>query len=118
MGVRSGTLRHRILIQVQTGGKDPDGYEIPEWADVATVWGRIDPSTGREFLEGRASVGETLVTITIRYGATIAGITPDRYRIVRGSTIYDIISVANVGERNHYFEITARYGSAVRTGAT
>ena len=49
--MRSGPLRHRVLLQQPTQVQDPlTGEVAPGWADVASLWARIEPLSAREFI--------------------------------------------------------------------
>ena len=68
--VRSGKLRHRVLIQRQVHTQDPEtGANITTWEEVATVWASIEPLSAREFIQSQATQSEITARITIRYRA-------------------------------------------------
>lgn len=96
--MRAGKLRHRIAIQTPTTPSTAYGKGIEAtWATVDTRWGQIRPLSGRELRSGAVIQPEETVEITLRY---YEGLTTDGYRLVHGSTIYDILSVRNVDEMN------------------
>jgi SPP1 family predicted phage head-tail adaptor len=100
--LRIGNLRHRVTIQ-SLGTRVDDGAgggSIP-FADVATVWAEVHPLTGREqFLAGAFNPALTH-RVTIRYRP---GIKPSD-RIVYGTRVLDIKSVADVEERHRQLEM-------------
>lgn len=66
--IKAGRLRHRITIQEQQQTQDPvTGGIIVTWVDVATVWGRLEPLSVREFIQSQATQSEITARITIRY---------------------------------------------------
>jgi len=51
--VRIGKLRHRIALQSITTAKNAFGEDIPTWATYSTVWGSVEPLTGRELFNAQ-----------------------------------------------------------------
>lgn len=91
--MQAGDLRQRVTIQEAADpARDTYGAEIVVWADVATVWGAVEPLTGREFFDAQATNAETTTRIRIRYRI---GIVP-KMRVVWGSHRYDIQSVTEI----------------------
>jgi SPP1 family predicted phage head-tail adaptor len=96
--MRAGQLRHRLRIEEPTEAQDAFGEAIPApWSPVATVWGAVEPRTGREpFVgEGAQFLAEADTLIRIRYRA---GIT-HKMRVVFGSRVFNILYVADVMTR-------------------
>lgn len=70
----SGKLRHRLTIQklqnvADSSGEvqDSSGDLIQEWVNVATVWGAIEPLSGREFMAAQAEQSKVVARLTVRY---------------------------------------------------
>lgn len=70
--IRAGDLRERITIQARAAGADALGQESGAWADVATVFARAEPLTGREFFAAGQLQGELSVKFTIRHRTDVA----------------------------------------------
>lgn len=115
--MRSGRLRHRLELQ-QEGDNSParDEYGAPlrGWSTTATVWGAIEPLTGREFFAQQQRQDESTVRIVIRH---YSGIDPTwRIRHVDYSTspgterIYNITDVQNENTRNRMMILMCREG--------
>ncbi len=100
--LRAGQLRHQVMIQ-KLGARVDDnagGGSIP-WEDVKEVWASIEPLTGRElFLVGQFNPSLTH-RVRIRY---IDGVHPS-WRIVYGTRVFDIKSVADIEERHREIEM-------------
>lgn len=95
--MRAGRLRHRLVIKSLTETRDADGAISTVWTTtVATIWGRVEPLTGREFSEVAASGAETTHKIRIRH---FAGLTR-KHRLLFGSRVFAIESVMDVDERD------------------
>lgn len=85
--IKSGRLRHRITIQRQEQtGQDPNtGAIIYEWVTVATVWGRVEPLSAREFIQSQSTQSEVTARLTIRYRPGLNA----SMRFVHRGTIYN-----------------------------
>lgn len=67
-GVAAGELRHKVELQANVIGQDPDtGEQISSWETVARPWAKIAPMSGREFLAAAAEQSEVRGRIVIRY---------------------------------------------------
>lgn len=68
MKLEAGTLRHRITIQRNTVTQDPQtGAMVSGWADLATVWARVDMSRVARLVSASAAQSEVRGAITIRW---------------------------------------------------
>lgn len=93
-----GQLRHRLKIYDKgTLTRNATGEEIPAYdALVATVWGAVEPLSGREFLEANQVQADATIRIRIRYRSNIR----PEMRVIEGSHTYHIDSVLDQrGER-------------------
>jgi len=93
-----GKLRHRLKIYDKgTITRNGTGEELPAYdALVATVWGAVEPLSGREFVEANQVQADVTMRIRIRYRADIR----PEMRVVEGAHIYQIESVLDQrGER-------------------
>lgn len=111
-------LRQRVVIQDFVTTLNDYNEEVQSWQNVATVWARIEPLKGDEaFAAGQTSAFKTVnihirhrtdidTTMRIIHGGTthVAGEDiPDS-----GSTIYNIVSLRNLDERQRYLSIDAK----------
>ena len=94
--VRAGTLRHQVTIQADTLVQNAFNEWVHGWADVATVWGAIEPNNGSRFFEAMQSNSEVQGAVRIRYRSGIDA----SMRLLFGTRVYKIISVVNYNERN------------------
>lgn len=65
--MRTGTLRHRLLVEAQTTSKDVAGGVAPSWAQVGMRYGEIVPLSGRERVLAGSAQGVLQSRIRIRY---------------------------------------------------
>lgn len=106
MKVRLGRLRHRLLLQSKTTTRTASGAVEYTWTDRDTVWGAIEPLSGKEFLALAQTKNETTVRIVIRYKAGLDA----TWRAVRGDKAYSIISIINHDERNNMMTLMCSEG--------
>ena len=85
--MRSGLLRHDIIIQAKTETQSSTTGEISEtWTTFAAAKASIEPLSVREFVSAQAVQSGVAARIVIRY---IDGITA-AMRVIHGSDVYNI----------------------------
>lgn len=94
-------LRQRLILQqLQGGAADGMGGRTADtWQAVATIWGQVDPLSGKERLAAAQIEADVTHEITIRYRT---GVVP-KMRIQRtdaGTQAYEIHTVMNPELRN------------------
>ena len=68
MTQNAGELRHRIMVQKLTSGKDDDGYPIPEqWVDFMPLWAKVTHLSGKDLIAAQASNSKVVARVKIRY---------------------------------------------------
>jgi SPP1 family predicted phage head-tail adaptor len=101
--MRSGRLRHQVVIQQVTESQDASGAVVESWAALATVWASIDPIAGNEFFAAKQTMAETTHRIRIRY---LSGVVP-KMRVLFGSRTFDITEIINFQEKNVELQLMA-----------
>jgi SPP1 family predicted phage head-tail adaptor len=101
--MRAGELRHSITIEKPTYEQNAYGEQSASWAVHGTDWAKIELAGGSE-----TSVAEGITTkysykITIRYRDDLK----PSYRILYGSRILSINSIADIGGRSRATLISA-----------
>lgn len=90
-GIRSGRLRHTVIIQRPSGTEDALGQPDGNWVTLNTRRCGIEPLNGREFFAAQGENTSTTTRIRFRYEA---GILKAGYRLVDNATspatVYDI----------------------------
>jgi len=94
--MRIGELRHRVTLRKKEIAEDALKQQSEVWTDIATVWARIEPLSGREYFAARQENADVSVKVVIRY---LPGITAET-RVVFGGRIFEVLSVINPEERN------------------
>ena len=64
--MRAGKLRNRVQLQTATVAQNEYGDPGKTWTTFKTVWARIRPVSGSEFLEAQRVESELTHEITIR----------------------------------------------------
>jgi len=112
--MRSGRLRHRLQIQTRDNDtRNAYGESVPGWSTVTTVWGSIEPLSGKEWLAQQELQSEISVRIVIRY---YAGIDATTHRVKNDGLYYDIVSVINHESRDRMLTLMCRQGVSDDTG--
>jgi SPP1 family predicted phage head-tail adaptor len=93
--MKSGMLRHKVLIQNPSESTDTQGGAEFTWTTVATAWAAVEPLSSRE--QYWQSQLQTLGThkVTLRYTALVTS----RSRILFGTRTFEITSKVNTEER-------------------
>ena len=96
--MRAGLLNTRVTLQKPVAGVDAYGRPVRDtWEDVATVWARVRPLTGREYFATEVVNNVATFSIHIRHRKDVE----NNWRIIHGSTVYEIKGTPiNEGNRN------------------
>ena len=106
MRIRAGRLRHRLTLQYKSETRTATGDVAWTWTTDSTVWGAIEPFSGREYLAAAQTQNENNVRIVMRYHATIGA----AWRILNDSKVYSILSLQNEDERDRMLILTCSQG--------
>jgi len=95
-------FRHRLTFQTSAEVGDGAGGEVSHWQDAFTVWGLVEPLSGREFFASQQIKKEVSHKVTVRYR-------PDIVTTMRIKTwdnrILDIEAVLDLGGQRRLLEI-------------
>jgi len=98
--MRSGNLKHKIIIQTYSGPQDDFGEVTKGWSDFEMAYASITPLSAKEFFKA-GTHNEVSHKIIIRF---IPGIIP-KMRIVFDTRIFNIESVLNIREENRSLQL-------------
>ncbi len=87
--MRIGRLRQRVTIQDRTVSRNSFNEEVETWAEVATVWARIESLSGTEFVATEQAGATVTHQITIRQRA---GLLPTM-RVLYGDHVFGVTAV-------------------------
>ena len=104
--MRAGRLRHRLTIQVKNLTRDSAGQQTHSWTDFKTVWGSVEPLSGREFEAQDQGKAETKTRIIVRY---VEGITTEM-RVLFGQLTYNIQTVIHHDHRQRQISLLCSEG--------
>ena len=113
MAKRKSRRRTQLTFQRDTRSKGTDGFETSDWTLKGERFGSVEVFGGREGWAAQAVLGTQPLRIRIHYDSVIAECEPDRWRILNGTTVYEIESMSNLGLENKWLEFTCVTGSAV-----
>lgn len=94
-----GSMREQVTIkQFTTTTSTATGEQTDTWADLATVWAKVEPLMGRERYLAQAIDATLTYRVAMRYRS---GLTP-KMRIVWASKTLEIHSVSNEGALDRF----------------
>ena len=97
-------MRHRVKIQALSDQVTASGGTTDLWTTTATVWARVEPMSGREYLREHALHGDTTHRITMRFRS---GVTR-KHRLLFGARVFDILEASNVDEQRIALVVLAK----------
>jgi SPP1 family predicted phage head-tail adaptor len=104
--MRAGHLRHLLTIEQASEARDAHGQAVQTWSTFGTVWGSLEPISGRETFLAAQVQAEVTARARVRY---LAGITP-KMRINFESKIYAITAVIDRELRHRELELLLAEG--------
>lgn len=105
-GIKSGRLRHRVVIKQRVDTQDVQGNITESWEFYRTVWAAIEDLSVRDFIAADAAQSQITTQITIRYLPTFD---PLRMRIHHGNVVYEPVGVlADKGSGREYQTIPTK----------
>ncbi|RKG31490.1 phage head closure protein [Acinetobacter tianfuensis] len=103
MTQNAGELRHRIMVQHFTSGRDEDGYPIPEqWTDYVQLWAKVTHLSGKDLIAAQASQSKVIARLKIRYREDI----DTTMRVIYKGKTYAIDSQALEDTNTGYESVT------------
>lgn len=108
--VSAASLDQRVTIQTRITIKDERGQESHTFDAGFTVWAKVDPLSGREYVAALATQQLDNVSFVIRYRPTM----PEQFRIMWKGRAYDPIAPpADVAGGRHTLELLCAGGKPV-----
>lgn len=108
--IRPRKLDKRVRIDTRVVSKGASGGNRETWTAGPFVWAGISNKAGKEQRStdaGGGLVAESDCEIEMRYRA---GVTAENTRLVRGTTLYNIVHVDNVMEQNDRLILQCKSG--------
>lgn len=91
-----GKMRERVLIQNKTITRSDSGFQTESWTNIATVWAKVDYTSGFEEEEADRIIGQQKIKFTVRFNSNIS----INSRFVYRSQYYQIESVSISDDRS------------------
>lgn len=105
MSYTAQELNRKITFQEEIIGQDPvTGEMVTTWTDLATVFAKVEPLVGREYMAAAAIQAEDTTKFTCRYRGDLNA----SMRIVFDGKNYNIQSIQNIRSANRETLIYAR----------
>ena len=104
-----GELRHRVTIQEEVATPDGGGGYALGWADVATLWAKVEPLSARERLFAEKLDGVVTHRVVVRFRDDITA----AMRVLYEGRLFNIRGVLETGERERFTEILAEEGVTI-----
>lgn len=98
--MRSGNLKHKIVIQTYSETQNDFGEVIKGWADFKTAYASIIPLSAKEFFKAGVQA-EATHKVEVRY---LKDIDP-KMRVLYGTRVFSIESVINIREANKTLQL-------------
>jgi len=100
-------LRHSVAIQAHATSIDSYGGNVGSWSTVATVRAAIEPVSGTEARRDGQTAAEQVVRVVMRYRSDLT----EQHRLLWGSVVYNIKSLACRDEARRWLELTCTRGT-------
>ena len=108
MAVRSGLLRHRLLLRSPKGSQDTYGQVSEDWEDRGSVWASITPLRGEERTLAQQQHGMVTHKIRIRHRDGVAPKMRAEEHTSKGVRVFEFMEVLNILELDESIEIMAK----------
>lgn len=105
--MQAGKLRHRVTFETSTVSQNDYGEPVDSWADITTVWARVQPTAGKERFAAMQQQSGIDYVIECRYQSALSDLAAED-RATFDSKTYDIKAVINVDERNRELQVFAK----------
>lgn len=99
-----GAFRHELTLEAATLVADGAGGHAEEWAEVATLFARVEPVAATSRFGADQSLETVTHRVTLRYRAGIAS----GMRMKRRGRIFDIVTVHDPDETRRYLVCRVR----------
>lgn len=115
--ISAGKLRHRLVIQAKVAGsptRTSTGASNLTWSTLLTVYGSLEPLSGRRLEAAQATWPQAVVEARVRYRSEILDSDTDGtpLRISFGDRYYPVGKVLNPEERKVELRLLCSQGSA------
>jgi SPP1 family predicted phage head-tail adaptor len=104
--MRSGQLRHLIIVQSPPVGQDAQGNPLTAWSNVCTPYAKKEDLSGRELFAAQAAQSEVTTRFRIRYRSGLRA----AMRLQCEGVIYNIVAVLDRDGRQRELQLMCSSG--------
>lgn len=109
IGFAIGLMRARVTLQREVPVAQGGGSYAAGWTDVAILWARIEPLSGREIVQDARQESRVTHRIIIRYHSDVdAGM-----RLLWQGRVFAVQAVIDPGAAHRFLQLLAVEGGAV-----
>lgn len=101
--LQPGELNRKVIVERRSTTLGTMGEEINSWTTYKAIWCKVLPGRGQESAIARRETGKLETKFWCRY---FSGLTL-KMRLNLSGRYFDIVSIANLEERNRFLEVTA-----------
>ena len=101
--IQPGELNRQVVVEQRSTTRGTMGEEIDSWTTYKKVWCKVLPGRGQEAAIARRETGRLETKFWCRYFAGLH----QKMRLNMGGRYFNILSIANLDERNRFLEVTA-----------
>lgn len=101
--LQPGDLNRQVIVEQRSTTRGAMGEEVDTWTTYKKVWCKVLPGRGQESSIARRETGRLETKFWCRY---FSGLTM-KMRLNLGGRYFDIVSIANIEERNRFLELSA-----------
>lgn len=99
--MRIGDLCHRVTLQVKSSVADGMGGTVDTWADRASVWAAVWPTSAREIVAANSTSLVVTHRVRIRYRSDVR----PTWRVKFGDRYFAIVGMVNPNEQNRTLDL-------------
>lgn len=105
--MRSGRLRHWVVVEKKAKTRDTYGAEVIAWTTNIATWASVSPIRGSNYFASQQLQTAVSHQVTMRYQtlANSTKIQPGYCRVKYDGRVLNVISVLNPDERNISLEL-------------
>lgn len=96
-----GSLRHRVTVQSVTRTQGANGEVQEAWADVRSVWAKVEPVSARELYAAQQAQVAVSHRVTMRYQSDLTALS---HRLVFEGRYLAIAGLRDLDERRVWHE--------------
>lgn len=102
--IQIGELRDRVGIKQPTPTQTASGSIENSWATLATVWAKVEETSGQEAERGDRETAFTKTVFTVRHDSNTSQI-KKTWKLEFKSNLYEVTAILRVGNIDRFLKI-------------